>query len=169
MTTLHGAVRRVEIPMRERFIVSTNTPGRHDGERLRRGTLNTCIDSSSAAKTQAVIERHLAAFAAGDVEALLSDYTDNSVLFTANGPLIGAGQIRGFMTDLFAEFAKPGARFDMHTLHVAAEVGFMLWSATTADNVYELATDTFVVRDGTIAFQSFAGKVVPRRSANGRA
>jgi len=128
--------------------------------------MNAGIDSSSGARTQAIIERHLAAFAAGDIELLLSDYTDDSVLFTADRPLIGPDQIRGFMSRLFAEFAKPGAHFDLRTLHVAAEVGFMVWSATTADNVYELATDTFVVRDDKIAFQSFAGKVVARSSAD---
>ncbi|GIL05073.1 MAG: hypothetical protein AMXMBFR72_06950 [Betaproteobacteria bacterium] len=35
-------------------------------------------------------------------------------------------------------------------------------SAETADNVYEFATDTFIVRDGMIAAQSFAGKIAPR-------
>jgi hypothetical protein len=37
------------------------------------------------------------------------------------------------------------------------------WTAETADNVYELATDTFVVKDGKIAAQSFASRVVPKR------
>ena len=31
-----------------------------------------------------------------------------------------------------------------------------------ADNVYEVATDTFVVRDGKITAQSFTGKIVPK-------
>ena len=34
--------------------------------------------------------------------------------------------------------------------------------AETADNVYELATDTFVVRDGKIVTQTFVGKLVPK-------
>lgn len=144
-----------------------DTTQRQDHPRLRRDPNNTPIDSNAAANTPAVIDSHLRAFAAGDLEAILSDYTDASVLFTANGPLVGLGPIRGLMTGLFAEFAKPGARFDMHTMHVAADVGFIVWSGRTADNVYELATDTFVVRDGKIAFQSFVGKVVPRSSANG--
>jgi hypothetical protein len=35
-------------------------------------------------------------------------------------------------------------------------------SAETADNGYEFATDTFIVRDGRIAAQSLAGKIAPR-------
>ena len=32
-----------------------------------------------------------------------------------------------------------------------------------ADNVYEMATDTFVVRDGKIVAQSFTSKITPKR------
>jgi hypothetical protein len=32
----------------------------------------------------------------------------------------------------------------------------------TADNVYEVGTDTFVVRDGKIVTQSFTGKIAPK-------
>jgi ketosteroid isomerase-like protein len=131
--------------------------------------MNTKLSSKHASSTQAVLDRHLAAFAAGDLEALLSDYTESSVLFTADGPLAGLAPIRGLMAGLFAEFSRPGARFDLHVMSVDGDVGFIVWSATTAGNVYELATDTFVVRDGRIAFQSFVGKVVPRRSPDGGA
>lgn len=119
--------------------------------------------------TRAVLDRHLGSFAAGDLDALMSDYTERAVLFTADGPLEGPGPIRAMMSRLFAEFAEPGARFELHRLDVAGDVGFIVWSATTADNVYELATDTFVVQDGKIAWQSFVGKVVPRgRPGSGR-
>jgi len=38
----------------------------------------------------------------------------------------------------------------------------LLWSAETADNVYEMGTDTFVVRDDKIVVQSFTDKVTPK-------
>lgn len=112
--------------------------------------------------TQLVLENHLGRFAAGDLEGLLADYTDESVLFTPGGPLHGRQAIRGMMTALFAEFAKPGARFSMQIQSVSGDVGYIVWSAETADNLYELATDTFVVRGGKISHQSFAARLVPR-------
>jgi hypothetical protein len=36
---------------------------------------------------------------------------------------------------------------------------YILWSAETADNVYELGSDTFVVRNGQIIAHSFALKI----------
>jgi ketosteroid isomerase-like protein len=112
--------------------------------------------------TQAVLENHLGRFAAGDLDGLMADYTDESVLFTAGGPLQGRKAIRGLMSGLFAEFAKPGARFSMQIQSIAGDVGFIVWTAETADNRYEFATDTFVVRGGKISHQSFAAKLAPR-------
>jgi hypothetical protein len=46
---------------------------------------------------------------------------------------------------------------------VEGNYGYILWTAETADNVYELGTDTFVVRDGRIVTQSFAGKITSKQ------
>ena len=112
--------------------------------------------------TQDVLANHLGRFAAGDLDGLMADYTDESVLFTPSGPLHGRQAIRGLMTGLFAEFAKPGARFSLQIQSVSGDVGYIVWTAETADQRYEFATDTFVVRGGKIAHQSFAAKLVPR-------
>ena len=45
---------------------------------------------------------------------------------------------------------------------VEDEYAYILWTAETADNVYELGTDTFVVRDGKIVAQSFTGKIAAK-------
>ena len=112
--------------------------------------------------TRLVLQRHLERFAARDLDGLLADYADDSVLFTPEGALQGRGAIRALMSRLCAEFAKPGARFQLDVLTVAGDVGYIVWSAETADNRYEFATDTFVVCGGKIAQQSFAARVVPR-------
>ncbi len=112
--------------------------------------------------THNVLENHLGRFAAGDLDGLMADYTEESVLFTQSGALQGRRAIRGLMSGLFAEFAKPGARFTMQVQSISGDVGFIVWSAETADNRYEFATDTFVVRGGKISHQSFAAKLVPR-------
>jgi hypothetical protein len=45
---------------------------------------------------------------------------------------------------------------------IEGDYAYILWAAETADNVYEMATDTFVVRDGKIVAQSFTGKITPK-------
>jgi len=114
------------------------------------------------ATTQQVLEHHLKAFGEGDLEGILQDYTEESVIFTQNGLLRGPGEMRSLFDGLIAEFGKPGSSFEMKTQIVDGEAAFIVWSAETADNVYELGTDTFVVRNGKIVTQSLAGKIVPK-------
>ena len=113
--------------------------------------------------TKNVLDHHLTAFAARDLTGVLSDYAPNAVLFTSQGPLLGVEQIRSLFQAMIAEFKKPGARFDLEHRTIDGDFGYIVWSAETADNVYELGTDTFVVKDGKIVAQSFAGKVAPKR------
>lgn len=113
--------------------------------------------------TRAVIDNHLERFGARDLEGILSDYAPDAILFTPGGVLRGVDAIRELFRGMLAEFAKPGATFALAQLAVEGEHGFILWTAETADNAYELGTDTFVVRAGKIRVQSFAGKITPKR------
>jgi ketosteroid isomerase-like protein len=114
------------------------------------------------ATTQQVLEHHLKAFGTGDLDGILQDYTEDSGLFTPDGLLRGPGEMRPLFEAFFAEFAKPGASFEMKKQIVDGETAFIVWSAETADNVYELGTDTFVVRNGKIVTQTLAVKVVSK-------
>ena len=99
----------------------------------------------------------------GDLRGILSDYAPGTVLFTPDGPLAGEEAIKPLFQAMIAEFGKPGAVFNMKQQSVRGDYAYILWTAETADNVYEMATDTFVVRDGKILVQSFAGRIVPKR------
>lgn len=118
---------------------------------------------ADAAVTEKVLGHHLAAFGAGDVADIMSDYTTDSVLITPGGALRGLDQIRPLFEGLVAEFGKPGASFTLGTQIIEGDIAYIVWSAETADNVYEVATDTFVVRDGKIHRQTFAGKITPKK------
>jgi len=114
------------------------------------------------ASTKEVLDHHLKCFDEGDLEGILSDYAPSAVLLTTDGPLRGVNAIRPLFQAMVAEFGKPGATFSMKQQLVEGDHAYILWSAETADNVYELGTDTFVVRDGKIVAQSFTGKITPK-------
>ena len=109
--------------------------------------------------TSDVLDRHLKCFAEYDLEGVLADYSSDAVLFTPTGPLKGPNAIRPLFEGLISEFAKPGSSFTMQQRYVDGDHAYILWTAETADNSYEFATDTFVVRNGKIAAQSFAAKI----------
>ena len=113
--------------------------------------------------TQDVVDNHLKCFASRNLEGILADYSASAVLFTPGGVLKGPDEIKPLFQRMLAEFAKPGASFDMKQMSVDGEHAYIVWFAETVENVYELGTDTFFVRNGKIAVQSFAGKITPRQ------
>jgi ketosteroid isomerase-like protein len=113
--------------------------------------------------TKDILGNHLNAFARGDLNGVLSDYAPGAVFFTKQGTLKGVDAIRPLFQGLIAEFGKPGATFNMQVQSIERDYAYIVWNAETADNIYELATDTFTVRDGKIVAQSFTANVTPKR------
>ena len=112
--------------------------------------------------TKDVFDHHVRSFGEGDLEGILADYSPSAIMFTPDGPLKGIDAIRPFYQALLAEFGKPGTAFSMKLLSIESDFAYCIWTAETDDNVYELGTDTLVVRDGQIVAQSFAGKITPK-------
>ena len=114
------------------------------------------------ASTKDVADHQLRCFGEGDLKGVLSDHAPGAVLFTPDAPLRGVDAMRPLFQAMIAEFGKPGAAFSLKRQSVEGDYAYILWTAETADNVYEVGTDTFVVRDGKIAAQSFTGKIMPK-------
>ena len=112
--------------------------------------------------TKDVLDHHLNSFDRGDINGVLSDYAPGAVLFTKDGALKGVDAIRPLFESLIAEFGKPGATFNLKQQLVEGDYAYIVWTAKTADNVYEMATDTFVIREGKIIAQTFAAKIIPK-------
>ena len=115
--------------------------------------------------TNEILDHHLRAIEQGDVNAVLSDYAPDAVLFKSDGIFKGADAIRRVFEKFVAEFQTPGATTKTKQRLVDGNYAYMLWTGETADNVYELAADTFVLRDGKIVTQSFTAKVNKRHQA----
>ena len=103
--------------------------------------------------TEATLTHHLQAFGEG-VGAILSDYTEDSVLFTPNGPVRGLEGLRTFF-DGFIRNSPPELLDAMRLIRqdVDGEVAYIIWKA---EPYITMATDTFVIRNGKIMVQTFA-------------
>jgi ketosteroid isomerase-like protein len=113
--------------------------------------------------TEEVLDHHLGAFIAGDVDALLDDYTDESVIITPDGVARGPSELRAAFERLLSGMFAPGTyEIALEARQIDGEVAFVAWHASCADADVEFATDTFLVRDGKIAVQTFAAKVIPK-------
>jgi len=110
--------------------------------------------------TRQVLEHHLGALAAGNLDAILSDYTDDSTLIGPDGVAKGRQAIRASFERGLDSLFKPGTyEFTMDTLQVADDIAYIVWHANCAAVDIVFGTDTFLIRDGKIAVQTFAAKI----------
>jgi len=99
-----------------------------------------------ADETRAVVEHHMAALQAGDIDRVMEDYTDESVfMINLGGVFVGPDAIRPFFE---ASAGMPG--FAETASWTEGDAHFVTW---TAEGIQQGA-DTIVVRDGKIAVQT---------------
>ena len=120
------------------------------------------IQTSVADQTEKTLLHHLQAFGEGDVDAVMSDYTEDSVVITPDGSLKGPGEIRPLFEKFLREVIPPGSAFEMLQQVIEGEVAYIFWSAESPKYNIPLGTDTLIIRDGKIAIQTFAGQIEPK-------
>lgn len=112
------------------------------------------MSKDTTKQTEATLTHHLQAFAEGDINAILADYVEESILYTPDGPLRGLLKLREFFSGML-ENAPPGfmENFEMVQQDVEGELAYIVWKSGSAA---PLGTDTFIVRNGKIVVQTFA-------------
>jgi hypothetical protein len=107
-----------------------------------------------------VFKRHVAAFTSGNLDAVLNDFSEQSVVITPDGVFEGLDRIRALYGGLLAEFGvidrgdSPGLTVD--ALHARHDTLFITWHAESVRHIFTFGTDTFVCRGGKFARQSIA-------------
>ena len=132
--------------------------------------MNARVNTQSITERQALatFERHVSAFVSGNLDAVLDDFGDQSVVFTPDGVFEGRERIRSVYAGLLAEFGtidrgdSPGITVD--AVLVRDDTVFITWHAESKHLVFPFGTDTFVCRDGRFVRQSIAfSKPTPRQ------
>ena len=112
--------------------------------------------------TEDVLDHHLEALLAGDLEAILADYDETAVLATPDVTVRGLAALREFFGSVVTDMLQPGSQIEATTQVVEGDYAYIVWRGESEKYRFPFATDTFVVRDGKIVFQSFAGQVEPK-------
>jgi hypothetical protein len=101
---------------------------------------------------QQVFAHHGQALVAGDLDEIVADYADDSVLITSDGAAHGKEGIRKVFVKLLDDL--PNAVWDLKTQIFEGNVLFLEWTADSAINRVIDGVDTFVFRDGMIWAQT---------------
>ena len=115
-------------------------------------------------ETTDILDRQNLYFVKGDVDGIMRDFSEQSVVFTPDGVLEGMDSIRKFYTDVIANVLPPGSEFNISRQEVRGQTAYIVWSAESKNYRFPLGTDTFVIKDGKIIVQTFAAKIEPKNT-----
>ncbi len=103
-----------------------------------------------------VFAHHLQAFAAGDIDEILLDYSEHSVMLYGVREWRGLAGARAFFTLWLEDWLPSGCRFDIIDQQAVDDMVYLTWTAESAAYVYDFGTDTFLIKDGKVLRQTVA-------------
>lgn len=116
--------------------------------------LLTSLGVANAQTTDDVWQHHIDAWVARDLDGIVSDYTDDSVLILNNEIYQGTDEIRNVFAQLFEIFDHGDNIIDEPI--VLDRYVYIIWHFTPEGSTEHYGTDTFLIEDGIITLQTIA-------------
>ena len=106
-----------------------------------------------------VVMHHLNSFLDNNLEAVMSDYTNESVLITQDTTYTGLEEIRAFFAGLIMHFPHQKSNLVLDKLVANNGLVYIVWHANTPSLQVPIGSDTFIIKDGIIYQQTFVGQL----------
>lgn len=110
-----------------------------------------------------IIDHHAAALAAGDVDAVVSDYAENARFVTTAGVVAGRASLKETFAGVLDQF--PGFTLSVVNLVVDGDTVLLEWTADALGHTITDGVDTFLIRDDLIQLQTARFTVHPKDGA----
>ena len=108
--------------------------------------------------TKQVYNHHNEAFGKRDINGILADYTNESILVTPDKTYIGLKDLRGFFEESFKNFLTDSIEGETMKELVIKDIVYSIWRVKTPTLNLDYATETFFIQNGKIIRQTFAGR-----------
>ena len=112
--------------------------------------------------TQQVVDHHLEAFIGNDLEEVMADYIEESILVTPDRTYRGLAEIRENFINAYAALPTDSTLVTVSKNMAVKDVGYIIWNADAPKFEFEHCSDSFIIHDGKIIRQTFMGVVTPK-------
>ena len=117
------------------------------------------IKKTDSASSMIFLMHHLNSFLNNDLDAVISDYTSESVLITPTATYTGKKEIREFFAELVKYFPKQKSNFGLDRTVIKNDMIYILWHAKTPVVKVDFGSDTFIIKNGKIHQQTYAAQL----------
>jgi hypothetical protein len=131
------------------------------------GAITGCSSGTSTDSAEVILDRHVAAMKAGDLEAVMADYADDALVIAPDGIVEGEANVAGFnvfdgaanISKLFAVLTNEDNAAGMASMtatyeYKGSDVAMMHWVQFEGEPNEVAGTDVWIIRDGKIINQT---------------
>ncbi|QEC70042.1 nuclear transport factor 2 family protein [Panacibacter ginsenosidivorans] len=122
-------------------------------------SLGKITETTRNDKSKELLQRHLGYFLDNNLKALITDYTNESVLIAHDTIYTGPEEIKGFFAKLMPHFPKQKSSFEIDETVINGDLVYIIWHGKTPSLDVPFATDTFIIKNDKIQQQTFAGQL----------
>ena len=115
-----------------------------------------------ARTVEQIVEEHSANLVAGDLEAVMSDFCEESFMITPQGIIKGLDALRTHFDNTIKYVLTPDVKTQNVLVRAEGNIGYVIWKAEGDRFSIPFATDTFVIENDKIMVQTF-GSVVNKK------
>ena len=131
------------------------------------GAITGCSSGTSTDSAEVILDRHVAAMKAGDLQAVMADYADDALVIAPAGIVEGEVDVAGVnvfdgaanISKLFAVLTNEDNAAGMASMtstyeYKGSDVALMHWVQFEGEPNEVSGTDVWIIRDGKIINQS---------------
>ena len=103
-----------------------------------------------------IFQHHLDAFGVGNLEEILLDYDENSVMVYGQKVWHGVSGARAFFQMWLSDLLPEGSEFNVIDQVSTSDMMYITWTAESVKYNFDYGTDTFVFKEDKIWRQTVA-------------
>ena len=103
-----------------------------------------------------IFEHHLGVFGSGDIEGILADYNETSVIIYGDKIWRGIEGARDFFHLWLDNLIPTGSDFNLINRISDDDMLYITWNAESENYIFDYGTDTFIFKDDKIWRQTVA-------------
>lgn len=105
--------------------------------------------------SERIVVEYLDALFENDIESIMSNYTNRSIVITLKKTYKGLNEIREFMSELIKYFSKKNTVLFLDKMVILNELAYIVWHARSTTTSISMASDTFFIKDEKIRKHTF--------------
>jgi hypothetical protein len=103
-----------------------------------------------------IFEHHLEVFGAGDIEGILKDYDETSIMVYGNKTWFGLAGAKDFFTMWLDDLIPAGSDFNVIDQVSLENILYITWTANSRNYIFDYGTNTFIFKNDKIWRQTVA-------------